>query len=1638
MEDIIYITPNGTEVDEATLRNKYGERFDQFVSEGLLKKKDLTVSTDSQLEAGTSALPEPEFTQEQDGFFERTFGKSGITDLVDDTFVNIRQGIAQGASLNEALKLQRKGSRATKQDIQQYADAVGRMQSIPVTDEMMDFQKIYEENDKSWLGFIKGISKNPSVLSGVIAQSMASMVNPTVAFGAVKGAGAGLAAGAAAGAALGPGSAITALGGAQLGAVAGLTNTLEGGLAFTEFLQEEIEKKGLEFNDESIAAILNDDEAFRKVKSRTKARGYSIALVNTITAGVASQLARSGRNIKRLGDLKVGGVTVPTSRVLPGPQTAIRSGTEFVGGGLGEVVGRTAAGQEMDVAEIGFEAFGELGSPEAIIPSFRNATYEIDGERVTKIDVIDIINGQPDIKEDNTEYIETLNNITIKNDIGLQNEKDNLYKKETTKNEVLKGLTEEQKQGITDKQIESLVNETIELKNYESSNTPPGNENAAKTREKIKQITDAIQEPSTETIPVSQQPETSPAVGTGDTQGAVPAGETPSEQTKTPAQPAEEVETQVEDDASEVIAGQSVRQIGDFEVTVSDQNKIVEVKKNGKVVPEKSRTNIEKQLIQQGEINLMPNEEVVVEGITNPVRVTEKILEESNNPGEIAGAIENVENLKKEQKELLKSVKQSGLESLFGTKFTPESIVKVFGLKISELGKGFRNTWVSKTGQNIENGFTDDNGNVFEANEVVEFIQENPNVTTFNNKISESTTQLVKDLKEKFKELTGIRATKGNLKAARETTPESIEELAMTEMAKVKKAEAEKPIIDKKKKQTVPKVKEEIKEEPTEIDKTVDELGAKGVDKINAKILKFNFGNAYAYIKNTLARGKGVINVMQEQLRSAPTTAVDYILGNENSTLFYRKLFSPLVKSYQQYADRFRQKEKIILESQDSLLKESKGDRNKAKINGYRIAIAQKAKIHEANPDSDVTPPVLDMLNFTIRLGKAGKLMGVNRKTALALEKLRDEYIQDGGITFENVYNSLSPTQKKVYNLLQEENSKLEPFALKAAERRGLTLEMLNDYSHRVVVGTRNEEIDIADKQAKDFSGETTRGKNLLERTEGVKAVSFDPFLSSLRGTQEVYLDYYMSPDVSNVQKIAAGLVKKYENGNDGQVAATIGIEETIRELLRVSYLRSFVPSGYGTTIATEAKRIGYRLLLGSAPRFAAELAGNSAMLMAEKPSVVMDAVTKYGSFSMKVGAKANNKYINMLTELGSGETDKLGGRLEADSKYSDRSGILNISQGERGLYNNFLNKLDQLTRLPKKLTYDNIAKASDFLMAGGDRVISRPIWVSKFANGFKANVKEEFGETVDITVKDLDEIAEGKSKYLTDSKYKKAIDKAVRDADRTVISISTSANPFNAIAKNVKRGDVKDYYRTINSFMANFTLNEYATARQAIGALVNSGEMSSRRAGFLLTGVLARMSSYVIAYGILADLLDEEILNAPDDDDEELDSLIYRQLIGSVMTLMFRQNLGNIPSLPVNLGIEEFNKQYLDELRDGKPYNSYDNSIVYSLITLDRLDKGIDKQILPILTGPYVEYYKTARRAIELYNRTQTRKTKEARDRAVKELEEVIVPQIIGQLGFIPLYKDYIRSKRKKFYAENYDRSSGNTGGGSSLPPKR
>src|SRR5210317_2038637 len=192
MEEIIYITPNGSEVDELTLRNKYGERFDQLVLDKVFKKKDsLEITTDSELETGISDLPEPKISQEEKTFFDALLPETEVADFMGDMLINVRQGLAQGASINDALKVMRQGSDASDEDIQNYINAVTRMQSMPMTDEMRDFARIYEADENKFRGFIKGLAANPSVIPGIVAQSVSNMANLSTLFGGIKGVGAG-------------------------------------------------------------------------------------------------------------------------------------------------------------------------------------------------------------------------------------------------------------------------------------------------------------------------------------------------------------------------------------------------------------------------------------------------------------------------------------------------------------------------------------------------------------------------------------------------------------------------------------------------------------------------------------------------------------------------------------------------------------------------------------------------------------------------------------------------------------------------------------------------------------------------------------------------------------------------------------------------------------------------------------------------------------------------------------------------------------------------------------------------------------------------------------------------------------------------------------------------------------------------------------------------------------------------------------------------------------------------------------------------------------------------------------------------------------------------------------------------------
>lgn len=299
-----------------------------------------------------------EGSQEKNTVLEDVLGKNSVTDLIGDIYRAGKQGLVQGNTTDEASLLMLKGSDATSEDITAFLESQEELRALGTTDEMMNFNKIYDEADNKFLGFFEALGKNPSVFLQIGAQTITQLINPTSAAAA----GSIIAGGATVGAGIGSfGGGVGAIPGAIAGAInpgvlksafAAASTVLETGLSFGEFIREEAEKKGLNFDEEGIRAVLDDDDAYNRSWKRSVARGATIGVIDRLAVGMggrAIKSMRATRNIKKLPGLskkRVAGTYL---------------GVEAAGGGVGESLARVAAGQEQDMREIGFETIGGVG-----------------------------------------------------------------------------------------------------------------------------------------------------------------------------------------------------------------------------------------------------------------------------------------------------------------------------------------------------------------------------------------------------------------------------------------------------------------------------------------------------------------------------------------------------------------------------------------------------------------------------------------------------------------------------------------------------------------------------------------------------------------------------------------------------------------------------------------------------------------------------------------------------------------------------------------------------------------------------------------------------------------------------------------------------------------------------------------------------------------------------------------------------------------------------------------------------------------------------------------------------------------------------------------------------------------------------
>ena len=347
-------------------KNKYAGKTtptDQDISVDAI---EVSESTDLELEDTSSESEDkPEEDVEAEGFI------GNVQDFFSDIGTAIEQGYMQGERTDEGLDLA--GFVGEKGDDEEVARWIkGQQKQARLNSqsfEMKEFDKIYEEAGGGMWGFLKGVAYNPSTLTSMLASSMASQFSSIVNSEEVQGA--ALAAGAtgvAAGAAATPFGMVT---GGLAGVMTGSMAMMEAGLTFNELMMEEI---GGDINDPDakakIKAVLDNPEKLAELKTKSRNRGIAIGAVELVTLGAARGVG-SKLASKAFGKIARG---------------AAVGGIEIAGGGLGEVAGRKAAGQELDAKEIGFEAFAGLGSaPLTMSMQATKLTKAIQSSEISKI-----------------------------------------------------------------------------------------------------------------------------------------------------------------------------------------------------------------------------------------------------------------------------------------------------------------------------------------------------------------------------------------------------------------------------------------------------------------------------------------------------------------------------------------------------------------------------------------------------------------------------------------------------------------------------------------------------------------------------------------------------------------------------------------------------------------------------------------------------------------------------------------------------------------------------------------------------------------------------------------------------------------------------------------------------------------------------------------------------------------------------------------------------------------------------------------------------------------------------------------------------------------------------------------------------
>jgi len=559
----------------------------------------------------------------------------------------------------------------------------------------------------------------------------------------------------------------------------------------------------------------------------------------------------------------------------------------------------------------------------------------------------------------------------------------------------------------------------------------------------------------------------------------------------------------------------------------------------------------------------------------------------------------------------------------------------------------------------------------------------------------------------------------------------------------------------------------------------------------------------------------------------------------------------------------------------------------------------------------------------------------------------------------------------------------------------------------------------MLDDKRKRMTKPSTKSKTLLERTPGAKPISFDPISSAGRAAKETLLDFHMTQPIRIVNKTLSNVIETIgsdPNSTKLQRGTAKAVKDAFEEINSIIFDNTYQEIGVADKFLEKAKKLGYYAALASLPRAGAELGSNLSFALLSNPQGLATGIKNYGKYSM--GAEG----AQVLDAIGSVQTLKLYNKESLTGKLADtnlyargkdkRGKAVNpVSEKINYLYNNL-----PIVKGPVEAT----KFVSENLISTPDKAISRPLYFDTFVRAF-AEATKKSGKEIKLTSEDFKNIDD----YV--AKYPDEIKEAREKADDENIRMATTVNPYSGFLKLQPKKNDKTWikiYKQANGYMARFTLFEYSTFRKAVRALYTDGEISKSQAAGLIAGSVARMTSYMILYQFLSNMFDTVMgglfgLDVEEEEDE-LENQLKRQLIGTGSTLILRRSFGNVPAIPISLGIELLNEQYGEDLRDGEEYDEFENSLVFSQIGLNELRKApLEILLTKTFLGPYTPLSRSLSRGVKVVQRLTGSAKEETKQKYMDEMTGRMAIEAAGNMGLFPFYKDVRRILLKHMFKD-------------------